>query len=88
MSDVKEIKSLREFKNLNVLNMDGNKVCEDPEYKMIVLAFLPNIRFFDFILVDAADVTLAKEQYQDDLQELAERTEIGIRHSERKSHGE
>jgi|EP00945_MAST-04E_sp_MAST-4E-sp1_P001341 hypothetical protein len=72
LSDVKEIKTLREFKKLNVLSMDGNPVCEDPEYKMIVLAFLSSIRFFDFILVDASDVTLAKEQYQDDLQELAE----------------
>lgn len=72
LGDVKEIKMLREFKELNVLSMDGNPVCTHAEYKMMVLAFLPAIKFFDFVLVDQEDLILAKEQYQDDLQELAE----------------
>ena len=76
INDVKEIRGLRQFSNLNVLNMDGNKVCEDTEYKMTVLAFLPSIRFFDYVLVEEKERINAKEQYQDDLQELDEQEKM------------
>ena len=40
---------------------------------MIVLAFLPQLRFLDFIMVDEDEVMAAKEQYQDDLMEWEEK---------------
>jgi hypothetical protein len=40
---------------------------------MIVLAFLPQLRFLDFVMVDQDEVFAAKEQYQDDLMELEEK---------------
>ena len=40
---------------------------------MIVLAFLPQLRFLDFTMVDVIEVAAAKEQYQDDLMELEEK---------------
>lgn len=56
--------------------MDGNPVCEDTEYKMTVLAFLPSIRFFDYVLIEEKERISAKEQYQDDLQELDEQEKM------------
>ena len=76
IGDVKEIRGLRQYSNLNVLNMDGNPVCDDTEYKMTVLAFLPSIRFFDYVLIEEKERISAKEQYQDDLQELDEQEKM------------
>ena len=40
---------------------------------MIVLAFLPQLNFLDFTMIDVTEVSTAKEQYQDDLMELEEK---------------
>ncbi len=47
---------LRKFKNLKTLNLNGNPYCEDEHFKMKVIAFLPNIHFLDYRLVDEQSV--------------------------------
>ena len=73
INDLDNLKDLRNFSKLRMLCMDDNPVVHEPEYKMIVLAFLPQLRFLDFTMVDALEVVAAKEQYQDDLMELEEK---------------
>ena len=73
MNDLDNLKDLRTFSKLKMLCLDDNPIVHEPEYKMIVLAFLPQLSFLDFTMVDPDEVLAAKEQYQDDLMELEEK---------------
>jgi hypothetical protein len=55
-----------------VLNLSGNPVCSDPEYRPFLLAHLDRLQYLDYALVDSAEVLQAREQYQDELEELKE----------------
>lgn len=63
---------LRKFKKLHLINLEGNPVCGEPEYKAQLLAFLPKIKYLDYALIHASDVANAREQYQDELQDAEE----------------
>jgi hypothetical protein len=79
---------LRKFKKLRLLNLEGNPVCHDPEYRMFVLAHIKYLKYLDYGLLSEADVVAAKEQYQDELLELEENEGIedaaGERETQRK----
>jgi hypothetical protein len=64
---------LRDFPRLEMVNLTGNPMCNESEYKYTVLAFLPSIKYHDYSLVDATEVEQAKEQYQDELIDLQEK---------------
>lgn len=64
---------LRELDNLKVLNLEGNPVCQDPEYRSFVLAHLDKLKYLDYTLLDEQEVTQAREQYQDELEEYKEK---------------
>ncbi len=83
ISDLDNVKELRSFRNLRVLCMDDNPVVHEPEYKMVVLAFLPHLRFLDFIMVEESEVLAAREQYQDDLMEMEEKERMADALAER-----
>lgn len=61
---------LRQFANLRTLNMSGNPVCEDENYKLFAIAFLPNLVYLDFRLVDADTRNRAHAMYENKLGEL------------------
>lgn len=63
---------LRKFKKLHLVSLEGNPVCREAEYKMVLLAYLPKIKYLDYALIHATDVATAREQYQDELQEAEE----------------
>ena len=63
---------LRRFKKLRLLNLAGNAVCDDPEYRTFVLAFLKNLKYLDYKLIDENEVSIAREQHQDMLLQLEE----------------
>mmetsp|Transcript_9653 Transcript_9653/g.15802 ORF Transcript_9653/g.15802 Transcript_9653/m.15802 type:complete len:558 (+) Transcript_9653:161-1834(+) len=67
------IQYLRKFQNLRCLNLAGNPMCKDQDYKNYVLAFLKFLTYLDYRLVDDAAITAAREQYQTELQELEEK---------------
>lgn len=58
--------------NLRVLNLSGNPVCSDPEYRPFLLAHLEKLKYLDYALVDDSETIQACEQYQDELEELKE----------------
>ncbi|XP_067912054.1 dynein regulatory complex subunit 3 isoform X2 [Heterodontus francisci] len=52
ISNLETIIYLRRFKKLRTLNLAGNPVCEDERYSMYIPAFLPNLMYLDFRLID------------------------------------
>ncbi|KAF0682463.1 Aste57867_25415 [Aphanomyces stellatus] len=63
---------LKCLEKLRVLNLEGNPVCNDPEYRAFVLAHLDKLKYLDYSLVDAVEAVQAREQYQDELEEMKE----------------
>jgi len=74
IKDLKQIDNLRKFQNLRCVCLDGNEVCKADSYKQHVLAYLTNLKYLDYMLIDKKDVAQAQEGYQlDELTELRER---------------
>lgn len=62
------ISYLKKFNNLQVLKLDGNEMWLDPNNKTYVMAYLPQLKYLDYILIDQAEVAKAKEIHLEDLQ--------------------
>ncbi|XP_042293758.1 dynein regulatory complex subunit 3 [Sceloporus undulatus] len=56
---------LRKFKNLRTLNLSGNPVCDNELYATFIAAYLPDLVYLDFRLVDdnMREMALIKYQY-------------------------
>lgn len=67
---------LRGFKTLRLVNLEGNPVCADPEYRMFVLAYIDGLKYLDYAMVQQSEVEAAREQYQDELLEIEEKEGI------------
>lgn len=51
---------LRKFKNLRTLNLTGNPVCDNEVYAMFIAAYLPNLVYLDFRLVEENNVRISR----------------------------
>mmetsp|Transcript_18439 Transcript_18439/g.50617 ORF Transcript_18439/g.50617 Transcript_18439/m.50617 type:complete len:565 (-) Transcript_18439:146-1840(-) len=72
--DLKQIDNLRPFTNLRCLCLDKNKVCSNDSYKQHVHAYLPHLKYLDYMLIDQEDVAHAQEAYNmEELTEVRER---------------
>ena len=72
ISEIAHIISLRSLPALNVVNMKGNPVCDDQDYVLTAFAFLKNLKYLDYELVDADAVAAARENKRDALVEMEE----------------
>lgn len=63
---------LRQIPSIRILNLDGNPICMNEDYRPYVLAHIKNLRYLDYRLVDGGAVTAAKERYQDQILEIEE----------------
>lgn len=63
---------LRNIPTLRILNLSGNPICKDADYRQYVLAHIKNLRYLDYYLIDKGAVVAAKERYQDVLLDLEE----------------
>lgn len=70
IKDLKQIDYLREFPNLRCVCLEGNKVCQHDSYNQHVLAYLPTLKYLEYMLIDRKAITLAQEGYN--LEELTE----------------
>uniref|UniRef100_A0A4W3IEN8 Dynein regulatory complex subunit 3 n=1 Tax=Callorhinchus milii TaxID=7868 RepID=A0A4W3IEN8_CALMI len=52
LNQLENILYLRRFQHLRTLNLDGNSLCEDERYKIYIAAYLPNLVYLDFRLID------------------------------------
>ncbi|XP_074137657.1 dynein regulatory complex subunit 3 isoform X1 [Sminthopsis crassicaudata] len=64
---------LRRFTYLRSLNLAGNPICDDEEYKLFVTAYLPDLVYLDFRLIDAHTRELGDAKYQYSIYELKHR---------------
>ena len=67
---------LRQFKQLRLVNLDGNPICEEAEYRSYVLSHVKGLKYLDYRLVDKDAVFSAREQHQDDMLELEEKDDL------------
>lgn len=56
---------LLKFKKLNVLNLTGNDVCNEPDYKTYLIAHLPYLKYLDYTIISEH----ARAEAQQDLRE-------------------
>nr|XP_034986928.1 dynein regulatory complex subunit 3 isoform X3 [Zootoca vivipara]XP_034986929.1 dynein regulatory complex subunit 3 isoform X3 [Zootoca vivipara]XP_034986930.1 dynein regulatory complex subunit 3 isoform X3 [Zootoca vivipara]XP_034986931.1 dynein regulatory complex subunit 3 isoform X3 [Zootoca vivipara] len=61
---------LRKFKNLRTLNLTGNPVCENEVYTTFIAAYLPDLVYLDFRLVDDNTREMALIKYQYSIEEM------------------
>lgn len=75
--DLKQIDYLRKFQNLRCVCLEGNKICTNDSYQLHVLAYLTNLRYLDYMLIEKKAAAQAMESYQlDELTELKEREAV------------
>mmetsp|Transcript_13528 Transcript_13528/g.20320 ORF Transcript_13528/g.20320 Transcript_13528/m.20320 type:complete len:530 (+) Transcript_13528:120-1709(+) len=78
-----QVMRLRQLRSLRMLTLAGNPICEESEYKMIVLAYVDALNYLDYALVGSADISNAKEQYHDDLLDVEEKESVVAEKSSR-----
>lgn len=76
IESLEQVIRLRQLKTVRMLTLSGNPVCNEAEYKMTVLAFLDNLKYLDYALVDTAERNIAKEQYHDELLDVEEKESV------------
>lgn len=77
IKDLKQIDNLRKFANLRCVCLDGNKVCQNASYNSHVLAYLPHLKFLDYMLIDRKAVAQAQEGYNlDEINEVREKEQV------------
>ena len=67
-----QIIKLRQVKSLKMLALAGNPVVQDAECQPITLAYLENLQYLDYALIEPLDRHNAREQYHDELLDVEE----------------
>lgn len=76
LSQLDNIMYLRQFKQLRLVNLAGNPICKDHDYRSYVLSHIKDLIYLDYRRVNQADVAAAREQHQVG-EEPASRREAG-----------
>uniref|UniRef100_A0A4W3IAT2 Dynein regulatory complex subunit 3 n=1 Tax=Callorhinchus milii TaxID=7868 RepID=A0A4W3IAT2_CALMI len=78
LNQLENILYLRRFQHLRTLNLDGNSLCEDERYKIYIAAYLPNLVYLDFRLIDKNIREIGLRTYHYPIEELIhnEKTEF------------
>ncbi|KAL2101181.1 hypothetical protein ACEWY4_002942 [Coilia grayii] len=65
LSELDSVIYLRRFKDLRTLNLAGNPLCNEENYKIFIAAYLPDLVYLDYRLVDekTREAAFAKYQY-------------------------
>ncbi|EFJ51609.1 hypothetical protein VOLCADRAFT_73327 [Volvox carteri f. nagariensis] len=75
LTQLDNVMYLRQFKQLRLVNLAGNPICKDHDYRSYVLSHIKDLIYLDYRRVNPADVQAAREQHQDEMIELQEREE-------------
>lgn len=72
--ELNQINNLRALKNLRCVCLEGNKVCLEDSYNQHVLAYLTDLKYLDYMLIDKKAVKDALDCHHiDELTDLRER---------------
>ncbi|KAJ7989738.1 hypothetical protein DPEC_G00307640 [Dallia pectoralis] len=64
LAQLENVIYLRKFKNLHTLNLAGNPICNEDHYKIFVAAYLPELVYLDFRLLNEETRQQANAKYQ------------------------
>ena len=67
---------LRSFPSLRMLNLEGNPICQEEEYRLYLLGFIPQLSYLDFVMVGEDERAKALDTFQDELMILQEKEVI------------
>uniref|UniRef100_A0A8C7J7Z5 Dynein regulatory complex subunit 3 n=1 Tax=Oncorhynchus kisutch TaxID=8019 RepID=A0A8C7J7Z5_ONCKI len=70
LAQLENVIYLRKFKNLRTLNLAGNPICKEDRYKIFVAAYLPELVYLDFRLLDEQTREQAFGKYQYAIEEM------------------
>lgn len=73
---LEQVKKLRKLKSIRMLTLAGNAIDKEPEYKLIVLAYVENLKYLDYALITKNDLDTAQEQYHDELMDEKEKESV------------
>ncbi|CAN0260453.1 unnamed protein product [Lampetra planeri] len=73
---------LRTFPRLSSLNVRGNPLCEDEQYKFYIAAYLPNLVYLDFRRLDDNTKEQAFQKYHYLIEELKHNENIALQKKE------
>jgi len=77
------------FSNLRCVCLEGNKVCQNDAYNQHVLAYLPHLKYLDYMLIDRKAIAQAQEGYNlDELTEVREREQLEAQKKRQKAEKE
>jgi hypothetical protein len=76
IKNLDSVVKLRPFKKLHLLNLEGNPVSREADYRVFTLAYLNNLKYLDYAMVVKSEVAAAREQYQDELMEVEEKESL------------
>lgn len=76
IDSLEQVIRLRQLGSLRMLTLSDNPICKEPEYKMIVLAYVDTIKYLDYALIDPTERAVAKEQYHDELLDVEEKESV------------
>ena len=73
------VTNLLKFKHLNVLNLMGNEVCKDPDYKTYIIAHLKQLKYLDYQIVsDLAREEATQERTEEVNEKRSQQEKIDI----------
>uniref|UniRef100_A0A9J8CL39 Dynein regulatory complex subunit 3 n=1 Tax=Cyprinus carpio carpio TaxID=630221 RepID=A0A9J8CL39_CYPCA len=64
IAQLENVLYLRKFKHLRTLNLAGNPICEEESYKTFVTAYLPDLVYLDYRLLDEQTRETANTKYK------------------------
>ncbi|KAB5553905.1 hypothetical protein PHYPO_G00044050 [Pangasianodon hypophthalmus] len=70
ISQLDNVIYLRKFQNLRTLDLSGNPVCKDENYKFFVAAYLSDLVYLDYRLLDEQTREKAQYQYQSAIEKI------------------
>ena len=76
IESLEQVIRLRQLRGLRMLTLKGNPISEESEYKPTVLAYVDNLKYLDYALVDQVELNNAKEQYHDELLDVEEKESV------------
>lgn len=76
IDSMEQVIRLRQIQSLKMLTLADNPICKEAEYRNMVLAYVKNITYLDYALIDPKDREFAVEQYHDELLDVQEKESV------------
>ncbi|XP_076026742.1 dynein regulatory complex subunit 3 [Genypterus blacodes] len=70
LGHLEDLLYLRKLKRLRTLNLYGNPLCKEANFKLFVAGYFPELQYLDYNLLDKATKKKAKVIYGDQIEEL------------------